>query len=351
MKRTLFSVSSLLALSAFASAQIADFDTLVEGNYAPILADGGITFSNLVNGFGGAQNFCPEQADGTLTGTAGFTSPMTLGFGGWSPGNGAAFARCISFEMTTGQVVGSGGLEVYEFGSYAGNTITLEALSGATVVASQSITIPTGFAIHHYPFAVGGVSFDRMRLVGAGPQDSGAFFAVIDHVVMTASGPGSAYCFGDGTSGAACPCGNAGASGRGCENSVGTGGAVLTTAGTTNPDTIVLTSSGELPVAPSIFLQGTVSLATPVTFGDGLRCVGGILKRLYVEPASGGVVSAPEVSSGDPSITARSAALGDPLSPGMTRFYQVYYRDPDPVFCPTPTGNTWNVSNARTLTW
>ena len=69
-----------------------------------------------------------------------------------------------------------------------------------------------------------------------------------------------------------------------------------------------------------------------------MRCVGGQLKRLGLKIASGGIASYPGV--GDPSISARSAALGDGIAPGSQRFYQVYYRDSDPNFCPAPQGNT-----------
>jgi hypothetical protein len=86
-----------------------------------------------------------------------------------------------------------------------------------------------------------------------------------------------------------------------------------------------------------------------VIFGDGLRCVGGSLKRLYSKPASGGVVYAPH--PGDPSITARSAALGDPISSGATRYYMTYYRDPSATFCPNPPGGTFNGSNAVSIVW
>jgi len=48
-----------------------------------------------------------------------------------------------------------------------------------------------------------------------------------------------------------------------------------------------------------------------VNYGDGLRCAAGTLKRLFVKTASGGMVTAPQ--GGDPSISARSSALGDPL--------------------------------------
>lgn len=158
---------------------------------------------------------------------------------------------------------------------------------------------------------------------------------------------GLALCFGDGTQSTPCPCGNSGTPGRGCDNSASTGGALLTGVGTTNPDTVVLTSSAELPSVLSIFLQGDAQ--TSVVFGDGVRCAGGNLKRLYSKNASGGVVSAPTGS--DPSITTRSAALGDTIFSGSTRYYQVYYRDPNLAFCVDPPGNTWNVSSGIQLVW
>jgi hypothetical protein len=159
----------------------------------------------------------------------------------------------------------------------------------------------------------------------------------------------ASFCAGDGTQATACPCANSGLPGRGCDNSIGSGGAVLTASGATSPDTVVLSSAGELPSALSIFLQGAVGLTAGVPFGDGVRCVASNLKRLYVTNASGGVATAP--GPGDPSITARSAALGDPIAPGTQRFYQVYYRDSDLGFCPNPPGNSWNVSNGVEVSW
>ena len=110
-------------------------------------------------------------------------------------------------------------------------------------------------------------------------------------------------------------------------------------------DTLVFTSSGELPHALSIVMQGTTSVG-PFIFGDGLRCASGVLKRLYVKSASGGVVVAPQ--AGDLSVSARSAALGDTITQGATRYYQVYYRDPVPNFCAAPTGSTFNIGPAPT---
>jgi choice-of-anchor B domain-containing protein len=159
----------------------------------------------------------------------------------------------------------------------------------------------------------------------------------------------TSYCFGDGSLVTACPCGNTGQPGRGCENSIASGGALLTSTGTTSPDTLVLTSSAELSSSLSIFLQGNANLASGTPFGDGVRCVGGTLKRLYVKNAVGGTVTAP--AGGDPSITARSAAQGDTIAPGTTRYYQVYYRDANLGFCPAPQGDSWNVGNGLIVQW
>jgi hypothetical protein len=157
------------------------------------------------------------------------------------------------------------------------------------------------------------------------------------------------FCLGDG-SGAFCPCGNSGGAGRGCQNSTGTGGALLTVSGFASlpVDTVQFISAGELPSAFSIVLQGD-SITTPVNFGDGIRCTGGNLKRLYKRSASGGVLIVPQ--GADPSISARSAALGDAIPLGSTRDYQVYYRDANGTFCPAPVGATFNVSNAIAIAW
>jgi hypothetical protein len=164
--------------------------------------------------------------------------------------------------------------------------------------------------------------------------------------------PGAPYCFGDGSTATACPCGNFGAPGAGCNNSVGNGGAILSATGSASlsSDTLKLTQGNELANSLSIFLQGTLNIPNGVVFGDGVRCVGGSLKRLYVRAASSGVVSAPNVGM-DPSVSAMSATLGDTITPGSTRFYGVYYRDANALFCPNPPGNTWNIGNSYSVAW
>ena len=175
--------------------------------------------------------------------------------------------------------------------------------------------------------------------------------ALWDNVIawlLDGSGGFPSFCAGDGSAGP-CPCANAGSSGKGCDNSASTGGARLKGDGTTSPDTLQLLASGELPTALSIFLQGNLQLATPVPFGDGIRCIGGVLKRLAVKNAVGGEAVYP--SAGELPVGVHSAGLGDPIAPGSTRWYQTYYRDPALAFCPNPPGNSWNVTNAVEVVW
>jgi hypothetical protein len=165
----------------------------------------------------------------------------------------------------------------------------------------------------------------------------------------TCSTPIVSFCAGDGTT-HACPCNNSGATGHGCANSANGAGAILTASGDTgvSGDSVALVSSGETGSVTSVFLQGSTAVA-PVLYGDGLRCVGGSLKRLYIKTASAGVVTAPVAS--DLRITTRSASLGDPLLAGYVRQYQVYYRDSSPTFCPLPSGSTFNISNGLKIVW
>jgi YVTN family beta-propeller protein len=161
--------------------------------------------------------------------------------------------------------------------------------------------------------------------------------------------PGTPFCYGDGTLFTACPCGNFGLTDHGCANSANATGAVLTSSGQTSPDSVVLHSGGAPMNATVVFLQGSQANQSGLTFGDGVRCVSGTLKRIGVKSSSGGVSQYPQ--PGDPSISARSAALGDPFGPGATRYYQTYYRDSNLSFCPAPTGDSWNVTNGVTINW
>ncbi|MBK7641899.1 MAG: PD40 domain-containing protein [Planctomycetes bacterium] len=149
-----------------------------------------------------------------------------------------------------------------------------------------------------------------------------------------------------------CPCGNpAAGAGRGCDNSSSTGGATLAASGAAylSADALHFATSGQKPSSTSVLLQGD-TLVPGVLFGQGVRCAGGVLKRLYVRPASSGSVALPDPAFGDLSVSSRSAALGDPIQPGTSRFYVVYYRDPIVLGGCAPT-STFNATQTGEVRW
>jgi WD40-like Beta Propeller Repeat len=151
----------------------------------------------------------------------------------------------------------------------------------------------------------------------------------------------------------ACPCSNPpSGSGRGCDNSATTGGASLSADGVAylSMDSLVFTTSGETPNALSIVLQGNLSVVSGLVDGQGVRCVGGVLIRLYTKNAVGGAMSAPDFSAGDPSVSARSGVLGHPILAGRSRWYLVYYRDPT-LLGGCPASSTFNMTQTGQVTW
>lgn len=153
-----------------------------------------------------------------------------------------------------------------------------------------------------------------------------------------------ATCFGDG-SGTACPCGNAGAVHRGCDNSFAAGGAQLFAAGTASlaADTLSLSVTHAPERAPVLLLQGD---ATPnggagTPFADGLLCVDGTLIRL------GGAIGVDGATLFGALDGASLSSLGGAPPAGSTRWYQGLYRN-DKVFC---TVERANLTNAVRVTW
>jgi hypothetical protein len=157
-----------------------------------------------------------------------------------------------------------------------------------------------------------------------------------------------AYCFGDGT-GSACPCdpGQAGGPGEGCMNSFGTGG-LFTATGTPSVanDSVVLHTVGLPPTSSVLYFQGTIKqnngLGSPLN--DGLLCVNGAILRLGSRVLTNGTNDFGFGIGGDPLIS----AAGQIPAGGGQRFYQAWYRNTDPSWCPPGTSN---LSNALDMTW
>ncbi len=167
--------------------------------------------------------------------------------------------------------------------------------------------------------------------------------------------PGTDLCQPGVGSVIACPCGNppAGAP-QGCANSSGSGGAVLASSGEArlSHDSLSFTTSGEPAVATTILLQGTAyfanGLSTGIVYGQGVRCVAGSLKRLYVVPVQQGTITLP--TGYLPPVSTRSAELGDVISSGSLRYYCMYYRDPI-VLGGCPSTSTFNLTQTQSILW
>jgi hypothetical protein len=170
-------------------------------------------------------------------------------------------------------------------------------------------------------------------------------------------------CF-PGTGGViACPCGQPANATGGCANfgATATSGARLNATGTPSlaADTLILTTSNHrtAPAAGilNVFFASTgTSIPNGVANGAGVRCYNQTLKRLYTgqtNPPASGSLSKPAM--GDPSVSARSAALSSPISAGQTRHYFNLYRDAAataPAACNNTLSNV-NVTNAGSVLW
>ena len=144
-----------------------------------------------------------------------------------------------------------------------------------------------------------------------------------------------------------CGCGNEAAtgSGTGCLNGLGVG-AALTSSGSDSiaADDLVLTSSG-VPNQPGLFFQGDNSIGggAGVTFGDGIRCCGQNVIRLQVVDPPGPA----EPTSASTTISIANHAPPGTVSPGATKCYQHWYRNPGS----SPCGSNFNLSSSVTVTW
>ena len=151
----------------------------------------------------------------------------------------------------------------------------------------------------------------------------------------------------------ACPCGNPPSGpNRGCQNhGTATGGATIVGSGLASlaADSVLLSATNENASSLTVFWTGQTLLAPPgVAHAAGVRCAA-TLHRLYSGNASGGAIARPGGS--DPSVSARSAAVGAPITAGQTRYYFTIYRDPQAA---APCGNsasTINLTNALRVTW
>jgi hypothetical protein len=245
--------------------------------------------------------------------------------------------------------------------SYAGSTTDYDIYVSSVDHIGSNLTVGEfrqnlAFSTSHEDFPrmashqTAGGTGNRIGIVWSDDTNGGANLGNIEAGVYAPSDfTKLCWAFYDGVG--SCPCANnPSAAGLGCNNSSATGGASINGSGNASltNDSATLSTFGERPTAPSMVAQGSALVAAGVNFGQGLRCAGGTLKRLYLKTASGGSITAPVGI--DPTLSVRSAALGDPLSPGSARYYFVYYRDPFVLGgCPTSLG--FNSTDTVQVVW
>jgi hypothetical protein len=97
-------------------------------------------------------------------------------------------------------------------------------------------------------------------------------------------------------------------------------------------DDFVLRAAQAPPHKTCLFIYGTAAQDPPVPFGDGLRWIGGTIKRMPVTMSdNAGKVAFPAHFNAPPLNT---------LAPGSTRYFMLWYRDP------AGGPNGFNASNA-----
>jgi hypothetical protein len=176
--------------------------------------------------------------------------------------------------------------------------------------------------------------------ISAGGQHSGVLFQAPASDIQP-------ICLGDGSS-TRCPCTNDVPAGQisGCRNSTAQGGALLSSGHSRlDADDLVLYVGG-LPRTLALVLQGatrpsgSTSGFTGLPFGDGLFCLQTPMLRLGAVQTSqaGFTFPAPDGT--------RISKLGGLHRPA-TAYYQVWYRDPEPV-C-KGSGDNW--TNGLKVVW
>ncbi len=264
---------------------------------------------------GDAQSLLDDVHD-----LGGPTSLVTWTFGGlvdgeysvytyaWAPDNSTFRTRVsIAGALDPDQDVGGAWSGSHQLGTtYALHRVTVSGGTLAVLVATNS-----GFG-----------SLNGFQLV------RGAIYPVL--------------CPGDG-SGAACPCANTGAAGRGCANSIDPNGGLIVASGAASvaADTLVLSGSG-MPNGSALYFQGSAAQGggAGAAFGDGLRCAGGAVQRLGTKANASGQSQYPE--AGDLSVSVRGL-----VAPGNQRVYQIWYRNAA-SFC---TPSTFNLTNGVGVSW
>ncbi|MCY2959128.1 MAG: hypothetical protein NTY35_03100 [Planctomycetota bacterium] len=153
-------------------------------------------------------------------------------------------------------------------------------------------------------------------------------------------------CGGDGSL-RLCPCNARGAVGHGCPNSLAADGALLSADGSPVGDSLRFSATSMPPNSLCVLLQGSTYEYAATFAGDGVRCSGGKILRLIAQTSQNGSATVPQ--AGGLSLRALANARGDALATGSVRYYQAWYREPNPAFC--TSGGLFNLTNGVRVVW
>ncbi len=180
--------------------------------------------------------------------------------------------------------------------------------------------------------------------IGAGTSDDLNMNGVPDECELPCTPGSSGTCSRSCECTSGSPCGNDFQTG-GCTNSTGKG-AILMGSGTSSwgADDLVLTTSDMPPNKFGLSFM-SLTMGSPATLGDGLRCVGGQIKRLGVNSTgSGGSFG---IGPGLVEYTQQTPNPGDDIQVGDTWHFQTWFRDVNS----SPCGNGSNLSSAWSVTF
>ena len=346
-------VTSVLVIawgSASAQTIAVTFDGLQEGVMTETYVENGVTFFDFDPRYAIiAPYFSAEEATDVLSEFPDFTSPMVLGFNGFSPGGNVSFCRCGSVKIAPPEVFEEVSMHLYVISNawVEGNKVTLQAWRNGAIVDTDHFLNPVEWGPHHFELAISGTPFDELRVVGTGPLQKGCFLAVLDTVFLGPVPTVGTYCVGDPGVGTPCPCGNdndGSVPGSGCANGVFSSGARLVGSGlaSVGADTLALAASGLEPGNVALYFQGDTSIngRDGLPFGEGLRCVGGSPVKLQVRIAS---------ASGNASTDVAIASTGN-VSAGDRKYYQCCYRTSASPACGGGAAG-FNFTNGCAVTW
>ncbi len=170
--------------------------------------------------------------------------------------------------------------------------------------------------------------------------------------ILSQCGPGppsQSFCFGNGSDGAVCPCGNTPASNtmEGCAHSGGVG-AFLTASGDASVvlDSLVLTVEQGEANMPALIVQN-VALGGPVFLGDGSLCLAtdSRIVRHHAPPAVQPIMLDAS-GRGATSHVISAADYSGMTNPGTTVLYQAWFRSPG-----GPCGGASNVTSGLAVIW